>query len=269
LVVNICRVTLDRVAALKAERAAVVQFLHGLGDDEWARPSRCAGWSIQDVVSHMGAAAHGTFTPWVVKMMTSKDIEAGNDADAARRRDWAPGKVLAEYESWSRRFAATQVLLQKPGLRSLPIRVGEVGTYPAKLLASAIVFDSGLHLRHDIATALGRDVEPRDANRLAVTLEWMLAGLPAMSGDRLDWLERGVELVLLGAGGGTWGMTPGEGGRVRVTEGPARDPGVTIEAEAAGFPEWATSRTPWRSADVRLKGDEDLGTRFLDSARII
>jgi uncharacterized protein (TIGR03083 family) len=260
---------LDRVAAVKAERAAVVSFLHDLTQDEWAKPSRCEGWTIKDVVSHMGAAAHGTFTPWVVKMMTTKDIEGNNDADVAKRHAWEPAKVLKEYETWSKRFAATQGLLQKPGMRSLPIKVGEVGTYPARLLTSAIVFDSGLHLRYDMATALGRPVAPRDANQLAVTLEWMLAGLPAMSGDALSWLDRPVEINLVGAGGGTWGVSPAKDGRVKVVEGPAQDPAAGIEGDAATFPVWGTRREPWRSAGLSLKGDEELGIRFLDSMRII
>jgi len=45
--------------------------------------------------------------------------------------------------------------LQKPGLRSLPIKVAEVGVYPAAVLTSAFVFDHTLHVTYDIAAALG------------------------------------------------------------------------------------------------------------------
>lgn len=217
----------------------------------------------------MGAAAHGTFTTWVIGMMTSKDIEASNDADVEKRRSWAPEKVLREYERWSKRFAATQVALQKPALRSIPIKVGEVGTYPAKLLTSAIVFDSGLHLRYDMATALGRDVPAPDANQLAVTVEWMMAGLATMSGDALSWLDRPVELNLVGPAGSTWGVLPGSAGKVRVTPGAPAGPAAVIEGDVSTFPVWGTRREPWRSADLSLKGDEELASRFLDNARII
>ena len=87
--------TLDRVAAVKAERDAVVSFLHDLSEEEWGKPSLCEGWSIQDVVSHMGAAAHGFFTPWVVGLIASGDVEAHNDRDAEKRRSWAPANSCA------------------------------------------------------------------------------------------------------------------------------------------------------------------------------
>jgi uncharacterized protein (TIGR03083 family) len=261
--------TLDRVAALKAERNAVVSFLHQLEESEWSRPSACERWTIKDVVSHMGAAAHGFFTPWVVGLMTNGNVEAHNDRDAEKRRTWEPKKVLAEYEKWSKRAAVAHAALQKPGLRALPIRLAEVGTYPAYLLTSAIVFDSGLHLRHDMAGALGRTASPTDANRLGCTLEWMFAGLSPMTGDALSWLEGPVEVNLVGTGGGTWTVSPGKKGRVEVSDGNAPDPVAAVEGDAATFPVWGTRRQPWRDADVSLKGDEEIAARFLDAMRII
>ena len=261
--------TLDRVAAVKAERNAVVSFLHQLDDSDWAHPSTCKGWTIKDVVSHLGAAAHGFFTPWVVGLMVNGDVEAHNDRDAEKRRDWDPKKVLTEYEKWSRRAGVAHAALQKPGLRSLPIRLAEVGTYPAYLLTSAIVFDSGLHLRHDMASALGRSTSPTDDNRLGCTLEWMFAGLSPMTGDALAWLERPLEVNLVGGGGGTWTVAPHKNGRISVSAGSGGDPIAAVEGDAATFPVWGTRRQAWRDADVSLKGDEDIAARFLDAMRII
>lgn len=261
--------TLDRAAAVNAERAAIVSFLRQLDDADWERPSRCEGWTIKDVVSHLAAAAHGFFTPWVVGLLFDNDVEKHNDRDAEKRRGWEPGKVANEYDKWSRRAGVAHAALQKPVLRALPIRLAEVGVYPAYLLTSAIVFDSGLHLRHDMASALGRTASPTDANRIGCTLEWMFAGLSPMTGDALRWLERPVEVNLVGAGGGTWAVHPGKKGRVSVSEGPAVDPVASIEGDAATFSVWGTRRQPWREADVSLKGDEGTATRFLDDLRII
>jgi len=261
--------TLDRVGALKAERAALLSFLQTLSPSDWSTPSRCDGWTVKDVVSHMGAASHGFFTPWVLGLIVSKDVEAHNDADAEKRRSWEPAKVLREYERWSKRAGVAHAALQKPGLRSLPIRLAEVGTYPAYLLTSAIVFDTHLHLRHDMATAVGRTVAPSDPNRLAVTLEWMFAGASPMTGDALSWLTDTVEINLVGPGGGTWSVAPGKKGRVLVTPGSTASAAITVEGEASAFPIWATRRAPWREADLILKGDEELVGRFLDDLRII
>ena len=261
--------TLDRVAAVKGERDAIVSFLHTLSEEDWNRPSACAGWTVKDVVSHMGAAAHGFFTPWVLGLLASKDVEAHNDADVEKRRSWEPAKVLKEYEKWSQRAGVAHAALQKPGLRSLPIKLAEVGTYPAYLLTSAIVFDSGLHLRHDMASALGRAVPACDANALAITLEWMFAGLSGMTGQGLSWLQGPVEVNLVGAGGGTWTVAPGKKGKVTVTAAAAPDAVARIEGDAATFPVWGTRRQAWRDAGLSLKGDEDLAIRFLDDLVII
>ena len=260
---------LDRVGALRAERAAVIDLCRPLTESQWSTSSRCAGWSVKDVLAHMAAACHGTFTPWVVKMMRSSNLERSNDADVAERRARPAADVFGEYEVWSRRFARMQSALQRPPLGSIPIRLGELGSYPARLLTSAIVFDSHVHLRHDIATALDATVPRSDANVVAVTLEWMMAGLATMSGDALDWMDRSVELRLQGDGGGTWGVVGTAPGEPRVVSGPVQNPAATVESGAEGFAIWATGRQAWRSSDVSLQGDEEFGTRFLDSVRVV
>ena len=259
---------MDRAAAYRADRADILALLHDLSPDEWTQPSRCEGWTVQDVVSHMSAACHGTFTPWVLKLLVGKNVEGANNADADKRKTWSPDKVRKEYEAWSKRLAAVHGLLQKPPLRALPFRVADVGTYPSKLITSAFVFDHGLHARYDIATALGRTMPKPDANRIAVANEWMLAGLGAMSGNRLSWLNQKVQLDLVGPGGGTFTVAQGKK-KVVATPGANADAAVVIEGPAESFPEWGTGRESWRSTGVAVKGDEELGIRFLDTMRII
>jgi uncharacterized protein (TIGR03083 family) len=260
---------MNRIAALQAERNEVVDFCKALSPEDWSRPSRCAGWTVQDVIAHMGAAYHGTFTPWVIKLMRTDALERNNDADAERRRDWPTEKVFREYEKWSKRFLAIQPLLQHGPGGAIPIRLGEMGTYPARLLASALTFDHYVHLRYDLATTLGRGVPQGDANRISVLLEWMLAGLPNMSGQALSWLPGSVELVLEGEGGGTWTVTPGSGGVVQVATGPMWASAARIVSPAESFPLWATKRQPWRESDLKIEGDQDVAERFLDSVVVV
>lgn len=261
--------SLDRVGALRAERDAVVEFCRDLSAEEWASPSRCEGWSVQDVVAHMGAAYHGTFGLWVVKLMRSKDVEAGNDRDAELRRGWSPERVLREYERWSKRFLAIGGLLQAPPMASIPIRLAEVGTYPARMLASALTFDHYLHLRYDLAGALARPVPPAGSGVLPVVLEWMWAGLPTMSGPALSWLSRSVTITLQGPEGGTWSVVPTGGSGVKVVDCSVDDAAARITGDSETFPVWGTNREPWREAALKIEGDEDLATRLLDSMRII
>jgi uncharacterized protein (TIGR03083 family) len=262
---------LDRIAALRAERSEVVNLCRDLSPEEWATPSRCSGWYVQDVVAHMGAAFHGTFGPWVVKLMRSNALERGNDADAEKRRDWEPGRVFGEYEKWSRRFLAVQPVLQhKPG-GSIPIRLGELGTYPARLLASALTFDHYVHLRFDMATALGRSIPEADANRMAVLLEWMMAGIPAMTGSALEWLDGSVEIALRGDGAGSWTVDPQNerSGRLSVRSGATTQAVARVSAAADGFPLWATKRRPWRESDIAIDGDAEVAARFLDNLTVV
>jgi uncharacterized protein (TIGR03083 family) len=262
---------LDRVGALRSERNAVVEFCRGLSAEDWATPSRCAGWTVQDVVAHMGAAFHGTFGPWVVKLMRSNALERGNDADAARRRSWAPEKVFSEYETWSTRFVAIQPLLQHKPASGIPIRLGDMGTYSAYLLTSAMTFDHHVHFRYDLATVLDRPVPSSDPGRMSVVLEWMWAGLPYMAKDDLAWLDLPVNVTLLGDGAGSWTVEPvsAKKNSLQVTPGARADAAATITADADGFPIWATRRQPWRDVSVKIEGDEEYGTRFLDSMRVV
>jgi uncharacterized protein (TIGR03083 family) len=262
--------SLDRVGALAAGHAANVTYLAQLSAEDWTKPSKCEGWTVKDVVSHMAAACHGAFTPWFVKLMLGKNVEAANNRDVAKRHEWPGQLVLNEYASWGRRFRPMAALLQKPGLRSVPIKVAEIGAYPAAVLTSAFVFDHTLHVTYDIAAALDRPAPKPDANMVAVSIEWMMLGLPGMTGDRLSWLRDPIELNLGGPGGSVWTIEPGgKKGRVQTREGSATSPAVTIEGDAATFPIWGTGRQPWRHAGINIKGDEELAARFLDAARII
>ena len=38
---------------VRAERRALIELLEGLTPDEWATPSLCAGWTVQDVAAHI------------------------------------------------------------------------------------------------------------------------------------------------------------------------------------------------------------------------
>lgn len=46
---------------LRRERLTLVRHLRGLDDEDWARPSLCAGWAVRDVVAHL-------VTPFVVSL---------------------------------------------------------------------------------------------------------------------------------------------------------------------------------------------------------
>jgi len=260
---------LDRPAALWRECAEIVRFCRELTDEEWLAPSRAPGWRVQDVVAHLGASCHALFTPASLKLIGSKRIERTNDEFVDARREWAPARVLAEFELWSRRLRPLSLALDRTPLGRLPVPLGELGRFPARLLLnSALVFDQHTHLRHDLAPALGRPAPRTDELRIAVVLEWMIAVLGnQLRQARPSWLNRPIALSLGGPGGGRWRI--GVDGTVTTAPADSGDSAVHIAGAAAEFPEWGTARSSWRDRDVKIDGDVDLGVALLDSLNVV
>src|SRR5690349_3777438 len=43
----------DTIDLFAPDRAALLALLEGLTEEEWARPTTCAGWTVKDVALHM------------------------------------------------------------------------------------------------------------------------------------------------------------------------------------------------------------------------
>jgi hypothetical protein len=261
---------LDRIGAFRQERQSVLDVCGSLSDDEWHAASNANGWRLQDVVSHMGAAFHGFFQPgWLVGLLRTDALERANDADAAKRAQWEPAKVLGEYEKWSRRAGGTLGFTAKTPAAKAPLRLGELGKYPMGLFISAFVFDHHTHVRHDMCEAIGREAPATDDNRMAVALEWMFAGMEQMNVEKLSFVEAPLAITLSGPGGSTWDVGPDKGGRLRARTGDGAGAAARITGKTLDFPQWGTARRPWRECDVSISGDEDYATRFLDALRVV
>ena len=234
--------------------------------------SRAEGWSIHDVVAHMAAGAHALFGPAAVKMMRGNDIERLNDEMVADRRSWPPARVLAEYRRWSGTFATVMGPVGRTRLGGVELPLAELGRFPIRLLLSALTFDTYTHLHHDMAPALGRTLPNPDGNRMAVTLEWMMAVLSnQLRRDRPGRLDRPLLITLTGPGGGDWLFGPD--GSVPATAAAlstaADSAAARVRAAALGFPEWGTKRADWRERAVDVDGDADYAAAFLDWVNIV
>ena len=259
-------VTPDRRAAFKAERADMLAFCAGLEPVEWRMDSRAEGWRIQDVVAHMGAGCRAPFSPTGAKFMRGNDIEHANDLMVDTRRDRSAPDVFAEYRRWSVVAAVVFPLVASSPLARVPMPLAELGRFPVRLLPSAMVFDHHTHLHHDMAPALGRAAPGTDANRMTVVLEWMMAVLAnQVRAATPEWLDRPLAITLTGPGGGTWRVTP-DGS---IVPGSADGSAAEITGVALEFPEWGTRRAGWRDRDVRISGDADYASAFLDTVNVV
>jgi uncharacterized protein (TIGR03083 family) len=259
------------VEGLRAERDAILTIAKSLSADEWDAPSDCEGWAVRDVFAHMGSVLHGVIDQSVMPDL-SGGTEAAMEIPVAARRSWSIDEVLAEYETYSGQIADLSANLQDPPMSDTMLPMGDLGTHPMSLTPCIFLFDGYCHLRNDILKPNGpidRPEPPRDEMRLRPTLEWMLAGLPWMCSRQLAFVDRPVNLVLTGVGGGTWSIGPGgEDGRPLVREGAARDAAATVTSDGHDFVIWGTKRRPWRDR-VQVEGDAAYAERVLDGIKII
>ena len=256
----------DRAAALRAERAALLEVCELLDESQWQAASKAPGWSVRDVVAHMGSGCHSIFTPSALKVLRSKDIETTNDDFVAQRRSWNTADVVTEYRVWSARVATLAGAISRIPLARAPMPLAELGSFPAALLlGGAMTFDHHTHLRHDILPAFDLPDPGTDANRMGVVVEWMLAVLHnQLNSAQPSWLTRPITLELRGAGGGAW--TIGREG-VRIANSQRTDTRIT--AAVSEFPEWATKRCEWQGRAVDVSGDEGYAATVLDHINIV
>ena len=103
-------VTVNRdnvVAALATEWAAITELCDQLSEAEWAAPTECPGWSVQDNLSHIIGTERmllGDPAPEVdvgEAPHVHNDIGRVNELWITERRPWAPARVLAEFREVS------------------------------------------------------------------------------------------------------------------------------------------------------------------------
>ena len=140
------------IEALRADRGELLGICEGLGAADWSAPSGCAGWSVQDVVAHVGALYWAVVDPSTLPDASGVPTERAQDLYVEARRSWTPAQVVGDYEEVSAKALDALV-----GLAELDLEVplGDLGTYPASLLPSAFAFDHFLHIRSDLFAPRG------------------------------------------------------------------------------------------------------------------
>jgi uncharacterized protein (TIGR03083 family) len=258
--------TAAAIPALKAQVRQAKELFVTLTSAEWASDSGCDGWRVQDVAQHMASVFQQIADPASIDFGDSGRAEVAAEVPVRDRRDWSPDEVMAAYDEWSDKGVAALAALQEPPMSDAVVPLSDLGSHPLHLLGNAIVFDHYCHLRHDIGAAVERAaVLPREDDALAVTLEWMLAGLPQMCAAELAAAPaEAVNLVFDGPGGGDYVLVPGADGWT-VSQGASPD-APTIVTTVHDFVSWGTKRSDWRD---HVSGDVDRAASVLDAINII
>ena len=256
------------VIALRSEITRAQQIFNALTPAQWAAPSGCTNWRVQDVACHMASVFHSIAGPDSIEGGAGKDAEVDAEVPVQARKNWTPQQVMAEYDEWSEIGFAALSALQEPPMNDTVVPLSNLGAHPMHLLANAIVFDHYCHLRHDIGLAVPTAAAlPQDPDALNATLEWMLAGTPQMCATALAICTQGVNLVFTGSGASSYTLSPGANGWTVLAGVDASFP--TATGSAHDFVSWATQRADWRKHVTLTADPTGAAANTLDAINVI
>jgi uncharacterized protein (TIGR03083 family) len=151
---------LDPFALLDSEAGRLDAFLSGLGGSGWERASRCAGWTVRDMLGHLaagedyhGACLDGTVAAFLAGFAGrgGTDLDSVNALGVADYAALSPAEVLARWRAASadhrRRFRE-----RADGLVDT-----SVGDYPCRWQAVHVAAELATH-----ADDIGVPVMPRE-----------------------------------------------------------------------------------------------------------
>lgn len=268
---------MSRVGIESARRsvADVRQIVESLTDDEWAMPSACAGWSVKDLIAHMGSNFHEIVEPSPAPSEpVNLPAERLMDLLVEPRRDWSAAEVGAEYlNSCDGALAALEAMQDEP-LGSTVIPLADLGMYPMHQMADAFAFDHYCHVRVDLIAPTGplhRDLPPVDDALVRPAIEWMIAGIPQMQPGLDASLLGSLRLTLTGPGGGSWLLTVIDGSivvNIDVHMDEVAPATATVTSGAHDFVLWGTCRSSWRD-HCAVTGDPAVASTFLDALNVV
>jgi uncharacterized protein (TIGR03083 family) len=181
----------DQLAPVVRQRQRLAKTLGGLDDSEWSSPTRCEGWTVQDVVAHMitvngfwqmSTAAGLSGAP--TRVLENFDPAATPPLIIAPMRALSPSEVLEQFVASNDAYLDVITALDTDGWSTL----GEspAGHVPIRLLAQHALWDCWVHER-DIALPLGF-TPPVEDDEVLSCLRYAAALSPAFavsSGDAL------------------------------------------------------------------------------------
>ncbi|MFC4126929.1 maleylpyruvate isomerase family mycothiol-dependent enzyme [Nocardia rhizosphaerae] len=87
-------------AMTHAERAVLARDLAGLESHQWAVPSLCGDWVVEQVVAHLTAVASIGRLRWLVSVLGARfDFDLHNARRLAEHRGATPAETLARFEA--------------------------------------------------------------------------------------------------------------------------------------------------------------------------
>jgi uncharacterized protein (TIGR03083 family) len=257
------------VGDLDAVWASLDALLDSLDDDDWAAPTDCPGWTVQDTVSHIigterGLAGHPAPDVTVpASPHLRNDIGRMNEAWVIERRDRSPGEVLEEFRAVVRERQAQLARMDQTDMDAESWTPAGTATFGRFMQIR--VFDQWIH-EQDIREAVGRS-GGLEGPAVLRTLAEVCNGIGYVVGKKAGAPEgSSVRFDLTGPQPATIEVVVD--GRARVADDLAGEPTVTIRTDLATFIRLIAGRRPGPEAVaaglVSVTGDADLGARVVE-----
>ena len=260
------------IIGMRSAGEDIVTVSSGLTEHEWQTPSAAAGWTVHDVVIHVGALLELLQAAVGGEAAPDLGIEAINDAVVAQRRDWDPARTVDNLNKQLTQALPVFSSLQEEPTASTQTPMVDLGTYPLHAIADMFTFDMTTHLRYDILAPRGpitRELPPLDDVRLTPSVSWLLGGIPKMQPTLAGHLTAPLALRLTGPAAQEVLISPdADAITVRPLDSAADKAAATLTSTSEDFLAWSTTRLPWRQL-VSIEGDRTVAADFLDALNLI
>jgi len=139
---------LDPFALLDNEAGRLDAFLPGLGEADWKRASRCAGWTVRDVLGHLAASEdyHRACLDGAVAAFLAgfaerggTDLDSVNALGVADHADLSPAELLAR---WRAASAGNRRRFRERGSGVVDTSIGD---YPCRWQAVHVAAELATH----------------------------------------------------------------------------------------------------------------------------
>jgi hypothetical protein len=256
---------------MRSAASDLIDIARSLNRGEWQTPSAATGWSVQDVVSHIGCLLELLQVAVRGEAVPDSGIEPLNELMVADRRDWDAARTLNNVQKQLDQAIALFTPLQEPPMASVEAPMLDLGAYPLHAIADMFTFDMTTHLRYDILAPRGpihRQLPPLDEARLGPSVSWLLGGIPKMQPNLAGHLTAPLALhltgpaardVLISADAGAIVVDP-----LRSTDHAA----AALTSTTTDFLAWSTTRLPWQAL-LTIEGDQSAAAKFLDAINLI
>ncbi|WP_459545212.1 maleylpyruvate isomerase family mycothiol-dependent enzyme [Nocardia sp. X0981] len=259
------------LSAARELAAHYAEVVTSLSADEWAAPSRCAGWSVKDLVAHTGSNFAALVEPPPADPATPapETAEQLQELLVARRRDWSAAQVAEEFLQSVEGAMGALAAMQEGVAATAPMTLTDLGTYEAHQLADAFAFDLWCHMYVDLLAPEGpvdRPVGPHEHRLVRAAVDWMWAGLPQMCPKVASALTHPLGIRLTGPGEGEWTLVSAEGRSAVIAGIDSVD--TVVVSPATDFVLWGTGRSSWPQ-HVEISGDDSYAATVLDLIDIV